>query len=159
MRWRRRRLPLNLRTADTPRRARRPGPRFKPTRAVRPPRSRAPRLPRMRPRRSVVDRVLPTGEPSPPRTVIRLRVMGALVAVLFSLMFIRLWYLQVLDTSSYSRTVTANQVRPVEVPAPRGLILDRSGATMVGDQVTEDLTLSRVAAQQHPEVVSALSAL
>lgn len=113
----------------------------------------------MRPRRSVVDRVLPTGDPSPPRTVIRLRVMGALVAALFSLMFIRLWYLQVLDTSSFSRTVTANQVRPVEVPAPRGLILDRTGATMVGDQVTQDLTLSRVAAQQHPEVVGSLATL
>ncbi len=113
----------------------------------------------MRPRRSVVERVLPTGEPSPPRTVVRLRVMGALVAVLFSLMFIRLWYLQVLDTSSYSRTVTSNQLRPVEVPAPRGLVLDRTGTTMVGDEVTQDITLSRVAAQQHPEVVGALAAL
>jgi penicillin-binding protein 2 len=107
----------------------------------------------------MVDRVLPSGEPSPPRTVVRLRVMGLLVAALFSLMLIRLWYLQVLDTSSYARTVTANQVRPVEVPAPRGLVLDRTGATMVGDQVTQDLTLSRVAAQQHPAVVGALSAL
>lgn len=113
----------------------------------------------MRPKRSVVDRVLPTGDPSPPRTIVRLRVMGLLVAVLFSLMLIRLWYLQVLDTSSYARTVTANQVRPVEVPAPRGLILDRGGATMVGDQVTQDITLSRVGAQQHPEVVGALAAL
>ncbi|MHB8681802.1 MAG: penicillin-binding protein 2 [Acidimicrobiales bacterium] len=123
------------------------------------PRRRQAHVPRMRPRRSMVDRVLPTGEPSPPRTVVRLRVMGALVAVLFSLMFIRLWYLQVLDTSAYSKTVTANQVRPVEVPAPRGLILDRTGATMVGDQVTQDITLSRVAAQQHPAVVGALAAL
>ena len=42
-------------------------------------------------------------EPSAPRTVIRLRVLGVLVAALFSLMFIRLWYLQVLDTSAYSQ--------------------------------------------------------
>jgi len=107
----------------------------------------------------VVDRVLPSGDPSPPRTAVRLRVLGLLVASLFSLMLIRLWYLQVLDSSAYSRTVTANQVRPVEVPAPRGLILDRTGATMVGDQVTEDITLSRVTAQQHPGVVAALAAL
>jgi penicillin-binding protein 2 len=113
----------------------------------------------MRPKRSVVERVIPGGEPSPPRTVVRLRVVGLLVAVLFSLMLVRLWYLQVLDTSSYARTVTANQLRPVEVPAPRGLILDRAGQTMVGDQVTEDVTLSRVSAQQHPSVVAALATL
>jgi penicillin-binding protein 2 len=123
------------------------------------PRRRPPAQPRMRPKRSVVDRVMPGGEPSPPRTIVRLRVVGLLVAVLFSLMFVRLWYLQVLDTSSYTRTVTANQLRPVEIPAPRGLILDRTGQTMVGDQVTEDITLSRVSAQQHPSVVAALSTL
>ena len=75
----------------------------------------------MRPRRSVVDRVMTVSEPSSTRTVIRLRVLGVVVAALFSLMFIRLlWYLQVLDTSAYSKTVTANQVRTVEVPRPAG---------------------------------------
>ena len=98
-------------------------------------------------------------EPSAPRTVIRLRVLGVVVAALFSLMFIRLWYLQVLDTSAYSKTVTANQVRPVEVPAPRGLITDRNNNIIVGDQVTQDITLSRVAAQEHPAVVGQLAAL
>jgi penicillin-binding protein 2 len=113
----------------------------------------------MRPRRSVADRVRSSGEPSPPRTVIRLRVLGLVVLALFSLMFIRLWYLQILDTSAYSQTVTANQVRDVEVPAPRGLVLDRTDNVMVGDQVTQDITLSRVAAQQHPAVVGQLATL
>jgi penicillin-binding protein 2 len=113
----------------------------------------------MRPRRSVVDRVMPTSEPSAPRTIIRLRVVGVLVAALFALMFVRLWYLQVLDTSAYSQTVAQNQVRLVQVPAPRGLILDRSGSVLVGDQVTRTITLSRVAAVQHPEVVGQLAAL
>jgi len=82
-----------------------------------------------------------------------------LVAALFSLMFVRLWYLQVLDTQGFAQAVTQNQVRNVEVPAPRGLILDRSGDIMVGNQVTEDITLSRVSAQQHPEVVGQLATL
>ncbi|HTZ07519.1 MAG TPA: penicillin-binding protein 2, partial [Acidimicrobiales bacterium] len=128
-------------------------------RAPKPGRSTGPRGPRMHPRRTVVDRVKSVSEPSVPRTVVRLRVLGLVVLALFSLMFVRLWYLQVLDTSAYSQTVTANQVRPVEVPAPRGLILDRSDDVMVGDQVTRDITLSRVAAQQHPQVVGQLAAL
>ena len=131
-------------------------PRPKSARASRP---RSPRLPRIRQRRSVVDRVLPTGEPSPPRTLVRMRVLGALVAALFALMVVRLWYLQVLDTSAYSKTVAGQQIRPVEVPAARGLILDRAGATLVGDQVTEDITLSRVEAETHPSVVGSLATL
>ncbi len=130
----RRRFALKLRSADTPRRAPRQA-RLSASRlrhpfrgthvypkpkTPRPARSHEPSGPRMRPRRSVVDRVMAASEPSAPRTVIRLRVLGVVVAALFSLMFIRLWYLQVLDTTSYTKTVTANQVRDVEVPAPRG---------------------------------------
>ena len=113
----------------------------------------------MRPRRTVAERVLPTGEPSAARPVVRLRVLGIVVMALFSLMVVRLWYLQVLDTSAYSRTVVANQVRPVELTAPRGLILDRSGNVLVGNQVAQDITLSRSTAEMHPEVVAELSAL
>ena len=173
MRLGRRRFALKLRSADTPRRAPRPA-RFSASRlrhplrsthvypkpkAPRPARSHEPTGPRMRPRRTVVDRVMAVSEPSAPRTVIRLRVLGLVVAALFSLMFIRLWYLQVLDTTAYSKTVTANQVRDLEVPAPRGLITDRNDDIIVGDQVTQDITLSRVSAQEHPQVVGQLAAL
>lgn len=113
----------------------------------------------MRPRKSVVERVLPGGDPSPPRTVVRLRVVGLLVLVLFSTMFVRLWYLQVLDSSAYSKTVSANELRAVEVPAARGLILDRNDSTLVGNQVTEQVELSRDSAEQHPAVVGALASL
>ncbi|MGD0321413.1 MAG: penicillin-binding protein 2 [Acidimicrobiales bacterium] len=127
-------------------------------RKARPSKTSGPRGPRMRPRRSIVDRVVP-GEPSPARTVVRLRVLGAIVIVLFSLMFVRLWYLQVLGTKGFAQAVTQNQVREVEVPAPRGLILDRSGNIMADNQVTRDITLSRLSAEQHPEVVGRLAAL
>jgi penicillin-binding protein 2 len=113
----------------------------------------------MRPRRSVADRVLPTGEPAPSRPLFRLRVVGVIVMAMFSLMLVRLWYLQVLDTSAYTRTVAANQIRPVELPAPRGLILDRNGSAIVGNQVTEDITLSRESASAHPDVVDRLAVL
>ncbi len=173
MKFGRRRFALKLRSADTPRRAPRPA-RFSTSRlrhplrgthvypkpkTPRPARSHEPTGPRMRPRRTVVDRVMAVSEPSAPRTVIRLRVLGLVVAALFSLMFIRLWYLQVLDTTAYSKTVTANQVRDVEVPAARGLITDRNDDIVVGDQVTQDVTLSRVSAQEHPQVVGQLAAL
>jgi len=173
---RRKRFARHLRTADAARRPRPPrrtprpvgrlrhplrGSRFYPKpKKPRATRAKEPATPRMRPKRSFVDRVTPTSEPSAPRTIVRLRVVGVLVAALFALMFVRLWYLQVLDSSAYSQTVAQNQVRPVQVAAPRGLIVDRTGSNvLVGDQVTRNITLARVAAQQHPEVIGRLAAL
>jgi penicillin-binding protein 2 len=112
----------------------------------------------MRPKKSVVERVMPPTAGNP-RPGLRLGVLGVTVAVLFSLMLVRLWYMQVLDAKAYAQKVTANQVRPVQIPAPRGLIVDRSGGELVNNQVTEDITLSRLSAQQHPGVVGQLAAL
>ena len=97
-------------------------------------------------------------EPSPPRTVIRLRVLGVVVAALFSLMFIRLWYLQVLDTSAYSKTVTANQVRARRGPRAARAHHRSERRHHRGRPGDRDITLSRVAAQQHPAVVGQLAA-
>ncbi len=130
----------------------------RPRRAARQP-QKAASGPRFRPRRSVAKRVLPAGEPSPSRPVVRLRVVGVTVAALFSLMFVRLWYLQVLDSSSYTQTVASNAVRDVKISPPRGLILARRGQILVGNAVSEDVTLSRAAAEQHPGVVGRLAAL
>lgn len=169
---RRRMWSQKLQSADTPRRPPKKGPRpsllrrirhpsghFYPKPKKRPPSApKPPSGPRMRPKKSVVERVVPPAA-AKARPNIRLRILGVSVAALFSLMLVRLWYLQVLDSAAYAQKVTANQVRPVEVPAQRGLIVDRSGNLLVGNQVTEDITLSRLSAQQHPEVVGRLSAL
>jgi penicillin-binding protein 2 len=80
-------------------------------------------------------------------------------AAAFCLMGVRLWYLQVLDRAAFERTVVANQLRLVEIPPPRGLILGSRGQVLVGDQVTQDVLLSRQAARHDPEVVARLAAL
>ncbi len=171
---RRRRFARHLRTADTPKRPKsakpvrsggrlrhpfRGGHFYPKPKTPRPARKSEPRTPRMRPKRSVVDRITPSSEPRRPRTIVRLGVLGVTVAALFSLVLVRLWYLQVLDTTAYAQKVTANQVRAVQVSPPRGLIVDRSGGELVRNQVTEDITLSRLSAQQHPGVVGQLAAL
>jgi penicillin-binding protein 2 len=74
-------------------------------------------------------------------------------------MLIRLWYLQVLDASAANHQVITNEVRTVPLPAPRGLILDRDDNVLVGDGVSEDITLSRVAALADPAVIGRLALL
>lgn len=112
----------------------------------------------MRPRRSLVRKLF-VQAPGPGRPALRLKVVGLVVFALFAGMVLRLWYLQVLDSSSFSQVVVSNQVRAVSVSPPRGLIVSRSGSVLAGDRVTEAITLSRVAAVQHPGVVGRLAAL
>ena len=167
---RRRGFAQRLTTADMPKRRKKQGQRTigsvlrrnryvnpRPRKA-RPPQQRAPRTPRMRPKKTIGDRLRPD-EASSARPNIRLRVLGVLATALFALIMMRLWYLQVLNASAGSQQAVSNEVRDVPVPAPRGLILDRNGNVLVGNTITEDVTLSRAAAQEHPGVVGRLALL
>ncbi len=109
--------------------------------------------------RTTTAKVLPAGDPADPRPHLRLRIIGAVIVALFSLMVVRLWSLQVLGSASSVRAVTANQLRLVRLPAARGKIVDRSGITLVDNGVSQDVTLSRAAAAQHPAVVGTLAAI
>lgn len=90
---------------------------------------------------------------------LRLAVLGVVTVSLFAALTARLWYLQVLDTDDFRVAAEANQVRLVYEPAPRGRILDREGRVLVDNRVTDVLTLSRVQAQESPEVLPRLAAL
>ena len=70
-------------------------------------------------------------------------LIGLMVLCLFAAMFVRLWYLQVLDSSHLAAAATANQVREVTVQAPRGLVLDRDGNTIVANQTVVAVTVAR----------------
>ena len=74
---------------------------------------------------------------------VRLGLIGLMVGCLFAAMFVRLWYLQVLESPQLAAAATSNQVRPVTEAAPRGLILDRNGAVIVGDQTVVAITVAR----------------
>ena len=96
---------------------------------------------------------------NPEDSRLRLAVLGVIIMSLFAAMSARLWYLQVLDTDHFQVAAQANQVRLVYEPAPRGRILDRKGRVLVDNQISDVLTISRVDAQRHPEVVGRVAAL
>ena len=77
---------------------------------------------------------------------------------LFALLGLRLWALQVLQAPAAAQAVVANQIRVVPVTPTRGLILDRNGNPLVDNLVTEQITLSRVVAEQDPAVIGRLAA-
>ena len=90
---------------------------------------------------------------------LRLSIVGIVVVSLFSALFARLWYLQVMDTGTFQALATQNRVRTVYEPAPRGRILDRQGRPLVENRGYQAVTVTRLEVQDKPEVVTRLAAL
>jgi penicillin-binding protein 2 len=67
---------------------------------------------------------------------LRVTIIGAVAIALFSVIFFRLWYLQVLSGEQYVLQSNANRVRDLPIAAPRGEILDREGKAIVDSRTT-----------------------
>jgi penicillin-binding protein 2 len=72
--------------------------------------------------------------PMSPQLALRVAMVGTVALALFAILFFRLWFLQVLSSDHYALAATGNFIRPVEVAAPRGEILDRNGAILASSQ-------------------------
>lgn len=84
------------------------------------------------------------------RTVLRLAVFGIIVVALFTALFSRLWFLQVLASEDFNLLADENKVRRVESEPPRGRILDRNGKVLVDNRQSLSVTLDREILD-HPE--------
>jgi penicillin-binding protein 2 len=74
--------------------------------------------------------------PVSPGLAVRVAIVSAVAMAIFSVIFFRLWYLQVLSGEQYVRQANANRVRDLPIPAPRGEILDRQGNAIVSSKTT-----------------------
>ncbi len=140
------------------------GNRLHPKPSSRPPRQSSWRAgahqPRMRPRkRANVASLVGSPEDEPSRPSLRLRVVGLTVLVLFAILVLRLWTLQVIDGKTYAAAVNRNQVRVVSVAAPRGEIVDRNDTVLVSNMPEQEILLSRVEAAANPQIVGQVAAL
>ena len=114
----------------------------------------------MRPRKSVnVASIVGSPEEEEARPNLRLRIVGVVVLLLFGVLVLRLWTLQVVEGKSYAAAVTRNQVRVVSVAPPRGEIVDRAGTVLVSNTPQEEILLSRAEAMQNPAIVGMVAAL
>ncbi|MGI8887247.1 MAG: penicillin-binding protein 2 [Gaiellaceae bacterium] len=90
-------------------------------------------------RRSPSERFLP---PDPrvrepyrlaPALALRVGILGGVALLVFAVLFLRLWSLQVLSGDEYLNAAQNNQLRLVRVEAPRGPIVDRHGRVIVSN--------------------------
>jgi len=114
----------------------------------------------MRPRKSVnVASIVGSPEEEESRPNLRLRVVGVAVLLLFGILVLRLWTLQVVEGKTYAAAVTRNQVRVVSIAAPRGEIVDRNGTVLVSNTPQQEILLSRAEAAHNPGIVGMVAAL
>jgi penicillin-binding protein 2 len=69
----------------------------------------------------------------------KIRRTALLVTAAFVLLLMRFWYLQILEGRYYATLSTNNRLRLRSVEAPRGFILDRSGAVIVENRPSFDV--------------------
>jgi penicillin-binding protein 2 len=77
------------------------------------------------------------------RTRTRLKVLAALVVVMFAALTTRLWFLQVLASPKFVNLANENQVRLVPISPLRGQILDRTGKVLVGNRASTVILVDR----------------
>lgn len=65
------------------------------------------------------------------------------LAVAFSVLFIAFWSIQIVNNDKYKQLAIRNIMRTVELPAPRGLVVDRSGAVIAENKINFTLYLVR----------------
>ena len=65
---------------------------------------------------------------------LRISIITGLAIAVFSVLFLRLWYVQVLSGDKYRHEANDNRIREIRVQAPRGDILDRNGKVLVANR-------------------------
>ncbi|HEX2267632.1 MAG TPA: penicillin-binding transpeptidase domain-containing protein, partial [Actinomycetota bacterium] len=94
------------------------------------------------------------------KVLVRMKVLGGLIAFMFAALTIRLWYVQVLASDQFARMADDNQVRLVPVHPIRGEILDRKGRVLVGNRPSTVIVVDRGAmGEREQEVLSRLAKL
>jgi penicillin-binding protein 2 len=79
------------------------------------------------------------GSPLTPNSAKRIALFGSVVVALFGLLVVRLWFLQVVGARGFEAQAVGNSVRTINIPAPRGEILDRNGVVLAGSRLAWDI--------------------
>ncbi|HEX7372112.1 MAG TPA: penicillin-binding protein 2, partial [Thermodesulfobacteriota bacterium] len=79
------------------------------------------------------------------------------IIVAFSLIFSRLWYLQILNGEYFKGLSENNRIRIQEIAAPRGNLFDQNGVPLVDSFPSFDVSLYRQDVSDMEALIPALS--
>ena len=84
------------------------------------------------------------------------RTILAVVGLLFGILFLRLFHLQISSVADYTRESEDNRIQHKRVKAPRGLILDSKSNVLAGNRASYTIFLIRSTAERDVQAVAAL---
>lgn len=88
----------------------------------------------------------------------KFKFLAGLVLIIFSVLMIRLWVLQIMQGSTvYMVKSKENQTRTIKINAPRGLFYDRKGKIMVSSRISHNVSVVPEDIKNNPETLSLLS--
>ncbi|MDR2893599.1 MAG: penicillin-binding protein 2 [Deltaproteobacteria bacterium] len=93
----------------------------------------------------------------PPR--MGLLILQGFVLLLFCLLVLRLWYLQILRGDYYERQAHSNRWKDAQIYANRGLILDDNGVILAENSPAYSLALIRESCPDIPQTLAGVSRL
>jgi penicillin-binding protein 2 len=65
---------------------------------------------------------------------LRNQIFVFVAVIIFSLLFVRLWYLQLIKEQEFRLLSENNRIRLIKIPAARGMIMDRHGKVLVDNR-------------------------
>ncbi len=77
------------------------------------------------------------------RVTIRLSILQYVITVLFSILAVSFWVLQVVQHGKFEEMAENNHQRTLALRAPRGLVLDRSGKILVDNRGSYSISIVR----------------
>lgn len=89
----------------------------------------------------------------------RFLLFSVAVTLLFLLLLLRLWYLQVISYQDYQDRSVRNRTRVLSLEAPRGPIFDRSGVLLVDNRPSFRISVMRQDVTDHEELLERLALL
>jgi penicillin-binding protein 2 len=89
---------------------------------------------------------------------LRLSVLQYLVAGAFALLAVGFWIFQIAQHEKFKEMAENNQFRRLPLPAPRGVLLDRSGKVLVENQATRNIAIVREQTKSVGDVLRILAA-
>src|SRR5262245_25479564 len=88
---------------------------------------------------------------------LRLSALQYLVAAAFALLAIGFWIFQIAQHEKFREMAENNQTRRLPLPAPRGVLLDRSGKVLVENQATRNIAIVREQTKDVGDVLRTLA--
>ncbi|MBI4686874.1 MAG: penicillin-binding protein 2 [Nitrospirae bacterium] len=89
----------------------------------------------------------------------RISISAYVIILIFVVLLLRLWYLQVLNIEKYRNIAERNRLRIIKVPAPRGIIYDRNNKALVKNIPSFDISLDTKDLPNDPAALSEIGSL